>query len=114
MDMRITMTQLSYLNRSTTVTVDLLERIGVITRVAETLTLTLPGLYENNPRTLDYKVALLVSEAGFDVLVPPDPIGTEPPPAMPEIIIPPPIVENTEPIPEATPFNVDSSELANT
>lgn len=82
MDIRITTTNLSYMSRSTGVTVDLLEHIGSITRVAETLTLTLPGLYENNPLLLNFHVATELKAAGFDVMVPPDPTGLEPAPAQ--------------------------------
>lgn len=84
MDIRITSTSLSFLSRSTTVTVELLEHLGVITRVAEKLTLTLPGIYENNPMLLKYNIAKQLNAAGFTVMIPPDPTGLEQPPAMGE------------------------------
>jgi carbon monoxide dehydrogenase subunit G len=65
---RINSVGVEYPTNTTTISVDLIETTGKITRVTETLSLTIEGVYQNMTSELFDKVLLELSEAGFDVM----------------------------------------------
>lgn len=65
---RINSVGVEFPTNTTTVSVDIVETTGKITRVLETLTLEIEGLYQNMSSELFEKVLTELNEAGFDVL----------------------------------------------
>lgn len=53
---------------TTRVTIDLTETSGIITRVAETLTLDVPGIYQNMNSELFGTILTELKAAGYDVM----------------------------------------------
>lgn len=55
------------------VSVELTENINGITRIAEQLKLTIPKPYDSLGPAIEWEAAKILSAAGFDVTIPPEP-----------------------------------------
>ena len=84
----------SYVNRNCIVTAQLFEVTGIITKLKETLTFTIPKPYDTINDAVRYESAVLLYANGYDVSVPD---------VIPEGILPEQNIVNTVTTPEPEP-----------
>jgi hypothetical protein len=65
--LRINSVGVEFPTNTTSVTVDIVESLGSITRVVETLTVDIPGIYQNMTNELLSAVTTEIINAGFDI-----------------------------------------------
>jgi hypothetical protein len=65
--LRINSVGVEFPTNTTSVTVDIVESLGSITRVVETLTVDIPGIYQNMTNELLSAVTTEIVNAGFDI-----------------------------------------------
>jgi hypothetical protein len=95
MKVRIIALNCIYSERSCTVTVELIETIGVISKVVEKLEVSIPKPYDHISPALEWEVATLLNQNGYDVFVPEKPFDVLPEEQSP-IEVPEPVEDSGE------------------
>lgn len=70
MQIKVTGLHTKYTSRTCEVTVELLEQVGIITKLVDRVSFTIPKPYDTMSDALAYEAALVLSAAGYPVSIP--------------------------------------------
>jgi hypothetical protein len=87
-----------YTERSCLVTVELVETTGVISKVTEKLEIAIPKPYDHIGKAVEWEIATLLNQNGYNVFVPEKPFDVLPEEQPPmEMTEPVEVSDDTEP-----------------